>query len=82
MRPALSDGDVVLTDPRSLTTVGDIVLARHPFKKSVKMLKRISAIDEGGRYLLAGDNPGDSTDSRSFGTVANHDILGKVVARL
>lgn len=82
MRPTISDGDIVVIDPRSPVTVGDIVLARHPFKHSVKMLKCISAADENGRYLLTGDNPTDSTDSRSFGSVRESDILGKAVGRI
>jgi signal peptidase I len=33
-----------------------------------------------GQYLVLGDNRGDSLDSRCFGLVPRHDILGKAVA--
>jgi hypothetical protein len=36
---------------------GDVVLADHPYKTSVKLVKRVQAIDDEGRYSLAGDNP-------------------------
>ena len=82
MRPTLSDGDVVLIVRGVNANVGDIVLAQHPYKQSVTMLKRITAIDENGRFELRGDNPGESTDSRTFGSVPREHIKGKTVCRL
>jgi signal peptidase I len=35
-----------------------------------------------GEVFVAGDNRGNSLDSRSFGTVPNEDIIGKLVFRL
>ena len=61
---------------------GDIVLAEHPYKQGVKMIKRVIAIDGDGRYSLAGDNPDESTDSRTFGTLPIEQIVGKAVCRL
>jgi hypothetical protein len=46
------------------------------------MLNRVSAIDENGRYELAGDNPDESTDSRTFGSISIEYIHGKAVCRL
>ncbi len=43
-------------------------------------IKRISKIESDG-YILLGDNPADSYDSRDFGSVQREDIIGKVVWR-
>ena len=82
MLPALNDGDAVMISGNSTVAVGDIVLAQHPYKQSVRILKRVAAIDKNGRYSLVGDNPGGSTDSRTFGTVSIEYIHGKAVCRL
>ena len=82
MQPTLKNNDVVLIEPTSNVAVGDVVLARHPYKQSVKMLKRIEKIDENGRFSLVGDNPNESTDSRTFGTLSIEYIYGKAVCRL
>lgn len=82
MSPALKDGDLVLINPHAALEIGDIVLARHPFKQSVKIIKRIAEILDGERYILLGDNPDESSDSRAFGAIAAKDILGKAEARI
>ena len=82
MHPTLKSGDVVLIDPHAFIVVGDIVVAQHPYKQSVKMIKRVESIDPGGRYALKGDNPNGSTDSRTLGTIAKADIAGKVICRV
>ena len=82
MQPTLNNDDVVLIERTTNVAVGDIVLAQHPYKQSVKMLKRVEKIDENGRFTLVGDNPDESTDSRTFGTVSIEYIYGKAVCRL
>jgi len=82
MQPTLNNHDVVLIEQTSNVAVGDIVLARHPYKQSVKILKRVEAIDENGQFSLVGDNADESTDSRTFGTVSIEYIYGKAVCRL
>ena len=82
MLPALADGDRVVVDPSSDTAVGDIVVAYHPYKKSVSIVKRVVDILPDGRFVLVGDNLSESTDSREFGSVAAADIFGKVVSRI
>ena len=80
MLPTLRHGDRVLVDPRAEVAVGDIITANHPFKTSVRLIKRVASIDpSSGRLTLCGDNPATSSDSRSFGTVARSEIIGKVV---
>jgi len=82
MAPTLLDGDAVLIDPRATILAGDIALAKHPYKQSVKILKRIDKINTDGSFELTGDNEVESTDSRTFGPILSKDILGKVVCRL
>jgi len=79
MHPTLKSGDVVLIDPGAFIAIGDIVVAQHPYKQSVKLIKRVESIELGGRYVLKGDNPAGSTDSRTVGTIAKADIAGKVI---
>ncbi|MCA9922718.1 MAG: nickel-type superoxide dismutase maturation protease [Anaerolineales bacterium] len=87
MLPTLRDGEIVLLDPnayrRQPPRVGDIVVAKHPFEMDVKLIKRITAVTEDGRFHLQGDNPSAlaSTDSRSFGPVPQSTILGRLTSR-
>jgi nickel-type superoxide dismutase maturation protease len=82
MMPTLKDGDaVMMVAPRSIKP-GDVVLADHPYKSSVKMVKRVQAIDGEGRVSLTGDNPAESTDSRVFGSLSLECIKGKAVCRM
>lgn len=78
MLPILKDGDMVLVKPSESYQIGDIVVAQHPFKQSVVLIKRVSEIHEKGLFLV-GDNPVESTDSRTLGNISQKDILGKVV---
>ena len=81
MMPSLKTGDRVLVDPSARVEIGDIVLANHPYKKNIRIIKRVSSIDSDASCFLVGDNPADSTDSQTFGNIAANDILGKVVCR-
>ena len=82
MHPTLREGDLVLVNPHAELAIGDIVVARHPFKKSVNIIKRIAEILPGERYILLSDNLEESSDSRSFGAIPAKDILGKAEARI
>jgi nickel-type superoxide dismutase maturation protease len=85
MLPALKPGDVVLADPsayrHSYPQPGDIVIARHPLRRDVYLVKRVSAVMDDGRCRLEGDNPAESTDSRTFGLVAAEQVRGRVTSR-
>ena len=82
MLPTLKEGDAVMIVSTRSIGPGDIELADHPYKSSVKILKRVSGIDGEGRYSLTGDNPAESTDSRTFGSLSIEYIQGKAVCRV
>jgi nickel-type superoxide dismutase maturation protease len=81
MLPTLQHGEQVLIQQTETYQINDIVVAQHPYKTSVILIKRISEINKKGFYLL-GDNLSDSTDSRSLGFFQLNDLLGKVVCKL
>ena len=58
--------------------IGDIVLARHPFRRNILIVKRIVAVQK-GTYMLLGDNAMESEDSASFGPLSERMIIGKVI---
>lgn len=82
MSPTLESGDKVIVNPEAPIAVGDIVLASHPYKQNTRLIKRVTEINASGDFILTGDNPDESTDSRTLGAFRPADILGKVVCRL
>jgi nickel-type superoxide dismutase maturation protease len=85
MLPLLKPGDEVLVDPTayrdSLPHVGDIIIARHPQRPGLKMIKRVDAIIRDELVVLKGDNSSESTDSRIFGPVTREYLVGRVTSR-
>ena len=81
MQPILAPNDEVLIDPRAALVAGDLVLARHPYRRDTRIIKRLSAWTDAGAARLEGLNPKHSTDSRSFGAVPKDLLLGKVTCR-
>ena len=82
MSPTINDGEVVLYERAFDIAVGDIVFSAHPFMQSVKIVKRIMHIDSDGMVTLAGDNPGESTDSRTLGRIPIKSMQGKIICKL
>lgn len=80
MEPWVGEGDFVLGDRMSYLffkpRVGHVVVARHPQKSNMLLLKRIVAAQE-GMYWIQGDNGSKSKDSRHFGWVGKEYIVGK-----
>ncbi|XGB43795.1 MAG: nickel-type superoxide dismutase maturation protease [Nodosilinea sp. LVE1205-7] len=84
MVPLLQPGEEVLVNPhgyhRTLPQPGDLVVARHPQRPDLKLIKWV-VYGQGNRYFIAGLNQAASTDSRSFGLVPRENLLGRVVCR-
>ena len=83
MAPTFRPGDEVLVDPRAYRTRppvrGDVVLARHPYRGDVRLVKRVTRVEPSGAVFLEGDNPAESSDSRVFGALRPERLLGRVV---
>ena len=85
MQPLLQPGEEILINPFAYQKVSpqinDLVVAMHPHQEGLEIVKRIHRIDEDGTFFLLGDNLAHSTDSRSFGTISQEKIIGKVTSR-
>lgn len=81
MLPTLKSGDCVVFNPELKPNAGDIILFHHPFIQNLKVVKRISEISAEGNYIVLGDNPSESTDSRSYGAILAKDVLGVAVGK-
>lgn len=82
MSPVLRPGDQVFVAKRRAPERGDVVVARHPYRRDVHVIKRLVEIDARGACVLRGDNPADSSDSRVFGSVPRELIVGTVTSRV
>lgn len=91
MLPAYSSGTTILASSLpyifSQPKIGEAVVVRDP-RDGKLLLKRIlecrdsSAAGLRMTYFVAGDNPQESTDSRTFGPISKNLILGKVILTL
>ena len=84
MRPGLRAGDRLLVDYRRAAAPGDVVVARAPGRPvSVKRAveRRATELGEPGWWLLS-DDAEHGTDSRTYGAVAEADVLAVVVIRI
>lgn len=76
MYPVLAPGEGVLFRRYGEPAVGDIALARDP-RDGRYLIKRIAEITEPDEYVLLGENPEFSTDSREFGPVSRMQLVGR-----
>ncbi len=82
MEPALRPGDYVVVnrwayrkrDPEA----GDVVVLRNPEAPTQFLVKRVMSGDRLTGLFVLGDNEVRSRDSRQFGMVPMHLIVGKV----
>jgi nickel-type superoxide dismutase maturation protease len=84
MAPSFAAGERVLVNRAAYwfrpPRAGDVVVVRDPRAPARLLIKRIER-EEDGAFVLSGDNPGASTDSRDFGAVPRRLIVGKVWGR-
>jgi nickel-type superoxide dismutase maturation protease len=84
MEPTLHPGDTVWVDRsafrQALPVTGDLVVAKHPFRRDQRLVKRVKQVTIDGRIELIGDNPQESTDSRGLGSLDPLLLLGRVCA--
>jgi nickel-type superoxide dismutase maturation protease len=85
MEPALRPGDWLLVRRTRRIRAGQIVVARHPGRSGLLIVKRAARRVEGeggGGWWLESDNPGaGAVDSRRFGPVPPALIEGRVLLR-
>ncbi len=85
MLPTLLPGDRLFVVRGRRARPGDLVTVADPRSPRRVVVKRVTEV--GGRSrgdataVLRGDNPGASTDSRTFGPVPLRSIRGRVVYR-
>jgi nickel-type superoxide dismutase maturation protease len=87
MEPALRPGDwlivcrTILRGRPVRVRPGQVVVARHPGRPDLLIVKRAARRERGG-WWLASDNPEPgAVDSRAFGVVPPSLIEGRMVAR-
>jgi nickel-type superoxide dismutase maturation protease len=87
MEPTLRPGDWLLVRRTRRVRAGQIVLARHPGRPDLLLVKRAARRVEGdgevgGGWWLESDNPrAGAVDSRRFGPVPGALIEGRVLTR-
>ena len=73
MLPGLRPGDWLAVDRRAYRhrhpCEGEVVVIEDPREPSRTLAERVQAVGARGEVMVAGDNPGASTDSRHFGPV-------------
>jgi nickel-type superoxide dismutase maturation protease len=80
MQPALRPGQHVLVATWLGPRLGDIVVLHDPEWSLTYTVKRVVGISAAG-LDVRGDNVNVSRDSRHFGSVPRHLVIGRVVYR-
>jgi len=80
MVPALRPGDQCLVRWGARAQSGRLVVAEHPQRAGVLIVKRAVRRERGG-WWLASDNPYAGGDSKTFGVVPEELVLGRVLLR-
>ncbi len=85
MEPALHPGDYVLVHRwayrRAAPQPGDVIVLRNPESLGQFLVKRVMSYEPQLGLFVLGDNETQSRDSRQFGTVPLHLVVGKVKLR-
>ena len=80
MLPVLEPNDIIFSKalPKQ-PTVGDIVVAQHPYK-AIILIKRLYHIEENGDLFLLSDNLAEGSDSRRLGSFSPSSLKGIAVS--
>ena len=81
MEPALRPGDWLLVWRTRRVRPGQIVLARHPGRPDMLIVKRAARHVEGGWWLESDNQGAGAVDSRRFGPVPASLVEGRVLMR-
>jgi phage repressor protein C with HTH and peptisase S24 domain len=78
MQPTYSPGTIVLGLKWLRPRTGSVVVAT---RDGLEIIKRVGKVGEQGFYLL-GDNPSESTDSRTYGWFAPGSIKSVIIGSI
>ncbi|TDD93594.1 S26 family signal peptidase [Actinomadura rubrisoli] len=82
MLPVLRPGDWLVVRAGAVPAAGDLVVARHPERPGVLIVKRATRRADGGWWLESDNQRARGRrDSWDFGAVPDDLIVGRVVAR-
>ena len=80
MEPSLHNGEWWIVRRGTRMKAGDIVVFIHPDRPGLSLVKRAVRRASGG-WWVEGDAPQASDDSRAFGPVADHLLVGRLLWR-
>ena len=81
MEPVLRPGDWLLVRRTRRIRPGQIVVARHPERPAMLIVKRAARRQDGGWWLESANPAAGAVDSARFGTVPDALIEGRVLVR-
>jgi nickel-type superoxide dismutase maturation protease len=81
MEPVLRPGDWLLVRRTRRVRAGQIVLARHPERPAMLIVKRAARRQDGGWWLESANPAAGAVDSARFGAVPDTLIEGRVLVR-
>ena len=81
MEPVLWPGDWLLVRRTRRVRPGQIVLARHPGRPTLLLVKRAGWREAGGWWLESANPAAGAVDSARFGAVPDELIEGRVLLR-
>lgn len=75
MLPTLRPNKIIFAWRSKDIKPGDVVVLRHDGLEKIKRVKYVSSND----VYVVGDNPAESKDSRTIGSIDRNNVLAKVV---